>query len=365
MNLQDDGPGADSPRPEPEANGWAPPDALRPGAPVIEDTYAPPFAYAPAPRRTNRFAIVALVTGLLGLVVLAIGFAIAAFVQTGRRGEKGRGLAIGGLAASAAWIIALTTVAVLVTNRHSDHSGTAAAPDVRNGKPRVTAMQVGDCFNALEEDINRVYVRPAPCVGAHEGEIGAVVTMPGSAYRGDAALVAEATELCGQQTRYLMKNRFARDLEMHIDRPRRDAWEHGEHLATCVLRYTGKERLMGTLGSLTWGPRDLMQLVAGDCIRKWRSAQLETVDCSVPHEAQVYATYDLRGNTYPTSPAADDGIFEDCAERAADLFGAQPPTSLVPGYAFPSKHGWTLGERRIICTLAPLHGQLRHSVMPG
>ncbi|TDD89818.1 hypothetical protein [Actinomadura rubrisoli] len=63
-------------------------------------TYGPPVQAVP--RRTNRFAIAALVTGLLGLLLLVIGFAIAAFVQSGRRNEKGRGLAIAGLAASAA-----------------------------------------------------------------------------------------------------------------------------------------------------------------------------------------------------------------------------------------------------------------------
>ncbi|MDL4818022.1 DUF4190 domain-containing protein [Actinomadura opuntiae] len=345
--------------PETPAEAWAPPVG-----PPHSPGFAPPPP-APGPRRTNRLAIAALVTGFLGLVVFAIGFAIAALVQAGRRNEKGRGLAIGALAASTAWIIALATVAVVVPARHSHHGGATAAPDVRNGKPRVTTLQIGDCFDAFEEDINRIYANPVSCTGQHEGEIGAAITMPGSAYRGDAALMAEATRLCGQQTHYLMKNRFANDIEMHVDRPRRDAWEHGEHHVTCVLRYTGKEKLMGTLGSLTWGPRYYTQLVAGDCVREWSKTRLETVDCSKPHEIQVYSVYDLHGNNYPSTRAAEDGILRDCAERAVKLFGTHPLRSLMPGYGFPSKHGWTIGERRIVCTFTAAHGRLRHSVMPG
>ncbi|WP_346045995.1 DUF4190 domain-containing protein [Actinomadura chokoriensis] len=69
--------------------------------PGAEPTGAEPPAAVRRP--TNRFAVVALVTGLVGMVVFAVGFAVAALVQTGRRGEKGRGLAIGGIAASLVW----------------------------------------------------------------------------------------------------------------------------------------------------------------------------------------------------------------------------------------------------------------------
>ncbi|MCP9971384.1 hypothetical protein [Actinomadura madurae] len=50
--------------------------------------------------------MVALVTALIGLVLLGIGFGVAALVQTGRRGEKGRALAITALAASVVWLAA-------------------------------------------------------------------------------------------------------------------------------------------------------------------------------------------------------------------------------------------------------------------
>lgn len=77
--------------------------AARPSAPPPPGAWPRPPG---APARTSRLAIAALVTGLLGLVPVATGLAIGALVRTGRRGERGRGLAVGGLVASAAWVVA-------------------------------------------------------------------------------------------------------------------------------------------------------------------------------------------------------------------------------------------------------------------
>ncbi|GAA2155611.1 septum formation family protein [Actinomadura napierensis] len=364
----------------PDANVWAPPDApfaepaqpLRPAespqapAPLGRPVHAPPFFSAPAPRRTNRFAIVALVTGLVGLVVFAIGFAIAALVQAGRRNEKGRGLAIGALAASAAWIIALTTTAVVVTTSTHHSDDPVADPEFKNGKPGIAGLYIGDCFTGFEEDLNRTYVTMTPCTKPHQGEIGGKVTMPASSYPGDGALVAEATKKCKEQTRHLMNSRFAAHLEFRLDRPRRAAWEHGDRDVTCVLLYTGDERLVDSLSHLTWGLRYSVDLIVGDCIDKWDDDGVRTVDCAKAHKYQLYATYELRGETYPGVNAVRKKAAEGCIVRAAKLFGADPPNGVMPVQTTPSKDDWVEGEqRRVLCLFEAVGGPLRRSVMPG
>ncbi|MFB4304098.1 septum formation family protein [Actinomadura sp. NTSP31] len=356
----------ETPEPAP-AQGWAPPDApltdLPPAAPAAVPP-AVPYGSGPTRRRTNRFAIAALVTGLLGLAVIAIGFAITALVQTGRRGEKGKGLAIGALAASTAWIIALTTVAATFAAQGS-HGGAATAGG--NGKPRVSTLQVGDCFDEFEEDLNSIYVNVTSCIGPHEGEIGAAIPMPIRPYPGDTALLAEATKQCRDHTQYLMANRYSAHLELHIDRPRRKEWEHGDRLVTCVLRYTGKEELSATLGSEHWGPKAYGALAPGDCIKKWRfNATISVVACTEKHEEEVYAAFDLSGgDSYPPLRALEAKVARGCAEQAHEVFGSDPPKHVLPDVSFPSEESWGYGDRLVICMFKGAGGPLRHSVMPG
>ncbi|GAA2155623.1 DUF4190 domain-containing protein [Actinomadura napierensis] len=365
MNLQDDGPGADSPRPEPDASGWAPPDEPREEtpAPSVEYVYAPPFGYGPAPRRTNRFAIVALVTGLLGLVVLAIGFAVAALVQTGRRGEKGRGLAIGGLAASAVWALAVVTASTLSAGTGK---GAPAASATKNGKPRVTTLGTGACFLDYEEDLNRIYVTIAGCTLPHEGEVGAEVTLPAVPYPGDASLVSEATKVCEEKTKDLVDNPFRDHIELRLDRPRRSAWEHGDRHITCVLHYTGKEDLTAPLKFLQWGPKSTLALAPGDCIERWQddSPELPVVDCGRPHEAQVFANFRMHGDDYPSVRTLEQKASDGCTKRAKKVFKSHTPRGVELWYAYPSKKGWNYGDRLITCLAKGVDGPLRHSVMP-
>ena len=117
-----DSPGAPSPapghRPGPPPPGYAPPP---PGYGPPPSTYGqPPPGYGqpppawpatdsrtagspggyPPPQKTNPWAIVALVTGILGFVPVAIGAGITALVQISRRGQAGKGIAIAAIVVS-------------------------------------------------------------------------------------------------------------------------------------------------------------------------------------------------------------------------------------------------------------------------
>ncbi|MGI5322108.1 septum formation family protein [Actinomadura nitritigenes] len=358
--------GAAAPPPPPEhAAAFAPP---LPGPPGQPGPPGPPGPLGPPPapgrRRTNPFAIVALVTGLFGLVVFTIGFAVAAFVQAGRRGEKGRGLAAAGLAASAAWVTAAALV--LATGVLDKAGGGDEAPAAKGGKPRVTTLLAGDCFTGLEEDLNSVYVTKTPCTQPHEGEIGAVVTLPDVPYPGDTELVTQATKECKDKTEFLMKNRYADDLELHIDRPRRATWSKGRHDVTCVLRYTGSEKLAAPLTSAEWGTRSYTQLVAGDCIDDWKDdALLNLVDCKKKHRYQVYAAYDMRGGAkYPSERTIEEKATVECAKRAVKVFKGDPPRHVLPWFGYPAKEGWQMGDRRILCMFKADGAPLTRSLMP-
>ncbi|MFV2171843.1 hypothetical protein ACFHW2_05595 [Actinomadura sp. LOL_016] len=84
-------PDADDVAPNP-ARTWTPPDAL--ASPEAPETAEPPVAGSAA--KTERTAVAALVTGLVGLVPVAIALAVAALVRLRRGTRKGEALAITG-----------------------------------------------------------------------------------------------------------------------------------------------------------------------------------------------------------------------------------------------------------------------------
>jgi hypothetical protein len=57
-------------------------------------------------RRIDRFAITSFICGIIGAVVFAIGFGVAALRRLTRTTDRGRGFAVAGLWLSAAWIVA-------------------------------------------------------------------------------------------------------------------------------------------------------------------------------------------------------------------------------------------------------------------
>src|SRR5690606_21199568 len=79
----------------------------------------PPYGGLTAP--THPLAVASLVLGILtplGFIpgLLALIFGIIALVQIQERGQKGRGLAIGGIAATGGWVVvALAAVLIGVT----------------------------------------------------------------------------------------------------------------------------------------------------------------------------------------------------------------------------------------------------------
>ncbi|QKG26292.1 peptidyl-prolyl cis-trans isomerase [Actinomadura verrucosospora] len=350
------------------AAAWTPPDtgtAAAPPPPEPAPAPAPPPpgpAPAPAPRRTNRFAIVALLSGVFGLVVFAIGFAIATFVQAGRRGEKGKGLAAAGLAASAVWIAAVLVLATGVLEPGGD------APESKGGKPRVTALLAGDCFTGLQDDRTSVYATKTPCTQPHDGEIGAVITLADAPYPGDGALLIEATKECRDRAGFLLNSRYSDHLELHIDRPRRAAWDKGRHDVTCALRYTGSEKLTSTLasalqGNLQW----TTTLQPGDCIKKWSAADKEpVVDCTEPHEAQLFAVFTIQADEYPGDKAIQKKVDEGCTARAKRLWKDKPPSRTTEPVSWgPTREGWeSQGSRLAYCLVTGRGGPLKKSVVP-
>ncbi|PRY28242.1 putative regulator of septum formation [Pseudosporangium ferrugineum] len=152
----------------------------------------PPAGYGQPARGTNGFAIASLVLGLLGGILLSVIFGIVALVQIKRRGQGGRGLAIGGLVAAGCWLLVIVAgvVFAIATSDDTSSSGTRVGAYVS-----VADLQAGDCVATVPSS-RESRVRTVSCTSLHEGEVTGVSVLPAGAYPGARETQAQALKRC-------------------------------------------------------------------------------------------------------------------------------------------------------------------------
>lgn len=335
----DDDPAAPEPPP-----AWALPDTRAPAAdapaappdetsPADDPEPSPTAGERPDRARTNGLAIAALVTGAVGLVLFAIAFAVAALVQIRRRGGGGRGLALGGLGASAAWLAAAAIIAALFGDSLFSAGEAEADPRQRDGYVLSSTLKVGECFTAQTHDSADPNVYPSPCASPHNGEVVARATLPAGPFPGAPRLAAQAAALCEERTPDNVKKIVDDDFDARTELPKRKDWESGKRTVTCTLVYVGEDKsLTAPLSRAVITPRHEAMFEQGDCLEKWdESMTPPVVDCDLPHQFQVLATYKLQGKEYPGRKKLEKTASEGCERRAADIWGAiRRPTASPP-----------------------------------
>ncbi len=120
---------------------------------------------------------------------------------------------------------------------------------------------------------------------------------------------------------------------------------------------------LAVFGSRGPGPATAFTLRIGDCFDIPGDAQIgdiATLDCSKPHDAEVFVTGDY-ADTQPSTPIAYPGggafaqwVANSCGLDARGAYlGSRsvPAPDVVVGYFFPAADAWTRGERQVTCYL--------------
>ncbi len=208
----------------------------------------PPVDYA---GRTNVVAIVALVLGFLfplgGIIAGAVALA-----QVKRTGEKGRGLAIGGIVVGSLatllliGIVVVATIVGLATSTQTSPPATAPqsssapeaspAPEGGTDDVDVFSVSVGDCINDFgTSEVSSV--EAIDCAQPHDYEVYAEVTIPGDAFPGEEAVTTAANDECVAAFDAFVGLSYQESLlDFSYLAPTEESWQlNGDRLITCLI----------------------------------------------------------------------------------------------------------------------------------
>jgi len=204
------------------------------------------------PARFNGLAVTSFVLGILCcLPGLGLIFGLFALPQLKRRGERGRGLAIGGIVMSSIGIVLL--VAFFGTNAaHDFWQGFKDGARDSRGSGVTFTVKKGECFNTPAGSLagDAYDVDKVPCSGKHQAEVFAAFGLPAGGYPGDDAITKSVEEKCyGLQGRYAMDSwAVPDDVDIYYFTPTRQSWRLGDREVICMFGNTDEK---GTLtGSL-------------------------------------------------------------------------------------------------------------------
>ncbi len=109
----------------------------------------------------------------------------------------------------------------------------------------------------------------------------------------------------------------------------------------------------GGLGVFVMQTGDCFNLPDGDQV-----VSIEGVPCVEPHDAEVYAMFDINDDTYPGESAVDLATDLGCYERFEGFVGVPYENSVLDIYSLhPSEEGWNeLDDREVICSVVNYDG---------
>ncbi|MEV7831353.1 DUF4190 domain-containing protein [Streptomyces subrutilus] len=226
-----------SPPPGP-GRTWPPPPPPQAWGP-------PPGAAGPPP--LNGFALASLLVGLLCFPPLGIVFGAVALVQIARGRQRGRPLALAGLAASVVMTVLLAVAAERVVTAVGDRLGAfhEIGGDVEGELTDPADLAPGDCFTTPSGELfGRPSMYRVDCAEAHLGEVTAAAPFAPAGGAGSDAADRQAEDECWRaQDAYAMDTwALPADAEMYYYAPTRASWAAGDRELLCVLGTVPEER---------------------------------------------------------------------------------------------------------------------------
>jgi hypothetical protein len=213
------------------------------GTPVNQPP-TPPYGTPGAPPTdpgTNGFAVAGLVCGILalcGVGLLSVIFGIIALVQIKKTGQKGRGMAIAGIAITGAWVavgvVAAIVVVAIGVGAERDDDGIITD----GGRMNITALRPGDCIEELREGRAIDTVPAVPCSEPHIGEVYATFDLADGDWPGEDIVFEEAELGCLDLLFDHSQTAFDDEtVDIFYIHPTRTTWRTGDREVVCITYY--------------------------------------------------------------------------------------------------------------------------------
>jgi hypothetical protein len=203
-------------RPPPPPGGYPPPPSYYPAPPY----YPAPGAYPPPAPGTNWWAVISLIFGLIGGVLISVVCGIVG-LNRAKKGQGGRGMAIAGLVLSGLWALGIVALVVFLV---LFDKGTVSATEVK----------AGDCLKELPASGLVITVDTAPCGEPHAGEIFSVMTMPDGDFPGQFAIEEYQNKCAPELADYSPGAAEDADVGLFVLYPSEDSWSQGDRTVTCI-----------------------------------------------------------------------------------------------------------------------------------
>jgi hypothetical protein len=201
-----------------------------------------PYGAPPPSGKTNALAITSLITSFFA-PFFAFIFGLVALRQIKRSGDKGRGLAVAGVAVSSVLMLALCAVGVVAAIAANDPNKGEAG----NRKTTVDVLddgvnlKIGDCFNVdqagSDETLVNSQMKVVPCTTKHTEELFAQTKAAGSTFPGRDAMLEESRTYCsGQLDTYVLDTwTLPEKVTISYFMPTAETWGTGDRQILCAL----------------------------------------------------------------------------------------------------------------------------------
>jgi hypothetical protein len=190
----------------------------------------------PATGPTSGWAIASFVLGLLSVAILSVIFAFIALRRIKRLRQRGRGLAIAGLALSGFWVVVVVAAIVAVNTGKATRSATTGVITHR-GHINAFSLRVGDCFDnpAGARAVNTVTA--IPCDQPHNAQIYGKFKLTGSdfSYPGAVVVAQRARSGCNARIGTVNKSMTTTAMTVRILLPEKTSWVAGQRTVSCMV----------------------------------------------------------------------------------------------------------------------------------
>ncbi|MFD3757132.1 DUF4190 domain-containing protein [Streptomyces sp. NPDC058622] len=273
---------------------------------------SPPHVWGPPPGRgpgrpaLNGFALASLLVGLLCFPPLGIVFGVVALVQIANRRERGKALAVTGLAVSVAMTAVFALAAGPLVRAVGDRLDAVSVPSGAEGElTDMEDLSAGECFNVPGGDLTgrQALMYAVDCAEPHHAEVtsSGPFDLPGSERAGSHQADSLAQKECWKaQDAYAMDTwALPPYAEMYYFPPSSRSWNEGDRQLLCVIGTTTREHsgsVRKDRGMLTSEQAEYLTAANALDLAFGRAPEEDAADALQEHQAWAREVYSALGD---------------------------------------------------------------------